>query len=530
VKYSSHIPNRKAPVPVTQPHPALEGQAKNEAGGYVFQVSNWEQAERWLLMGSLGGTYYVGEKELTKQNLSVVEACIKEDGPRFVEMVARISNEGRALKNDQAILALAMVMKFGDNRAKAAARAAVNTVCRTGTHLLNFTAYVDQFRGWGRAARTAVASWYTDKDPNSLAFQMVKYQQRDGWSHRDVLRMSHAKPDVARQNIFRWALKGEAEGEMPSIIEGFEKAKQATNAKDVILLVREYRLSREMIPTQFLSNKNVQAELFQTMPLHALIRNLGNMTESGLFDDNAIVQEVVKRLTNGEYLKKARVHPLAILIAMKQYSSGGGFRSSKVWTPNMRVRDAMNDGFYEAMKYVEPTGKRILLALDVSSSMHANANGIENMTSTEVGTACILTFMNSEPNAEVILFSDKIGKPKFFSPRQRLDDAMTAIQKDPVYGGGTNMALPIDWLKGQTQSYDALLYYTDTETWLGVHPQIELDQVRKSRQHNLKVIEIAAAAVAGSAFRDASSGDTKALRIHGFDATVPQVVDAFLRM
>jgi 60 kDa SS-A/Ro ribonucleoprotein len=75
-------------------------------------------------------------------------------------------------------------------------RAALNAlpeVCRIGTHLFHFAGYVEQFRGWGRALRRAVGEWY-ERRSTKLAYQAVKYRQRDGWTHRDLLRLAH--PDA----------------------------------------------------------------------------------------------------------------------------------------------------------------------------------------------------------------------------------------------------------------------------------------------------------------------------------------------
>jgi hypothetical protein len=38
----------------------------------------------------------------------------------------------------------------------------------------------------------------------ALAMALTKYQQRDGWSHRDVLQLAHCKP----AGLFRYAAKG----------------------------------------------------------------------------------------------------------------------------------------------------------------------------------------------------------------------------------------------------------------------------------------------------------------------------------
>jgi 60 kDa SS-A/Ro ribonucleoprotein len=46
---------------------------------------------------------------------------------------------------------------------------------------------VQTLRGWCRGLRRAVGRWYTARPPGELADQGIKYQSRDGWSHRDLL-------------------------------------------------------------------------------------------------------------------------------------------------------------------------------------------------------------------------------------------------------------------------------------------------------------------------------------------------------
>ena len=78
-------------------------------------------------------------------------------------------------------------------------------MARTGTHLFLFARYVEQFRGWGRGLRSAVGRWYTEKSVDDLAYQMVKYRSREGWSHRDLLRLAHPETgDGARKRLFDW--------------------------------------------------------------------------------------------------------------------------------------------------------------------------------------------------------------------------------------------------------------------------------------------------------------------------------------
>ena len=106
-------------------------------------------------------------------------------------------------------------------------------------------------RGWGRGLREAVAAWYA-MPAGKLALQGVKYQQRDGWSHRDLLRLAHPKPLTPQHEaIYYWMVKGwEWAGEEPHpdealrTIWAFERAKRAKTAREVIGLIEDHRLPR----------------------------------------------------------------------------------------------------------------------------------------------------------------------------------------------------------------------------------------------------------------------------------------------
>src|SRR5215470_6554144 len=108
---------------VTPQSRAIPGtnQVANSAGGYSWQVDDWTRLDRFLILGAEGGTYYITERELVKQNHDAVIRCIKQDGVRVVNRVVEISDAGRAPKNDPAIFALALVVTHGDKESRALA-------------------------------------------------------------------------------------------------------------------------------------------------------------------------------------------------------------------------------------------------------------------------------------------------------------------------------------------------------------------------------------------------------------------------
>lgn len=190
--YLSILSRRAAAI--NPQHQAIPGTVPNSAGGHAFPVDDWTRLDRFLVLGSEGGSYYAGEATLTRDNAQAVLRAIAADGARAVARIVAVSEGGQAPKNDPALFALALAVAAEDLGTRRSALAALPRVARTGTHLFQFAAFAEGARGWGRALRRAVGAWYADQPTERLAYQLVKYRQRDGWSHRDLLQLSH--PDV----------------------------------------------------------------------------------------------------------------------------------------------------------------------------------------------------------------------------------------------------------------------------------------------------------------------------------------------
>ena len=185
-------------------------QVPNSAGGFTWELDDWARLDRFLVLGSEGGTFYVGEKKLTQDNAACVVRCIAADGIRTIDRIVDISVTGRAPKNDPAIFSLAMAAKLGEPATRRAAYAAMPKVCRIGTHLMHFAEYAQGFGGWGRGMRRAIGAWFNTKPATELAFQLAKYQSRDGWSNRDLLRLAHPRAaSPSHDRLFAWAVNGE---------------------------------------------------------------------------------------------------------------------------------------------------------------------------------------------------------------------------------------------------------------------------------------------------------------------------------
>ena len=151
------------------------------------------------------------------------------------------------------------------------------------SHLHEFAGYADSMRGWGRSLGRAIANWYTAQPVADSAYQAVKYRNRYGWTHRDLLRKVHAKAEGPLNELFAWVTHGTLPSEDPDLrlVHAFEQAKTA-NAGALAGLIREHRMSWEMVPAEMVDRKEVWQALSEDMPVTAFIRNLATMTKLGV--------------------------------------------------------------------------------------------------------------------------------------------------------------------------------------------------------------------------------------------------------
>lgn len=509
----------------------LPGTVANSAGGFTYQVDDWARLDRFLVLGTEGGTYYITERALTLDGATVVERCLGADGARVVRTIVTVSTAGRAPKNEPAIFALAMAAKLGDEATRKAAYLALPAVCRTGTHLMHFAEYAQAFGGWGRGMRRAVASWFNQRPARDLAFQAVKYQARDGWSTRDLLRLAHPRAaSPAHDRVFHWMVKGElASGDSDpalALIEAFEAAKRATSVDEIVGLIASAGLPREAVPTRWLTEPAVWEALLPRMPMTALVRNLATMTRVGLLAQGGdATRSVATRLGDEAALHGARIHPVAVLSALVTYRGGKGIRGDATWTPVAAIVDALDAAFYRSFRAVVPSGRRTLLALDVSGSMSLGAiAGVPGLTPRTGSAAMALVTAATERDHGFVAFTGELSELAI-SPRQRIDDVVAQVSNLPF--GATDCAQPMLWAEKHRRPVDAFVVYTDSETWSGsIHPVQALRRYREATGIPAKLIVVG---MTSTGFTIADPDDAGMLDVVGFDTATPHVIADVIR-
>jgi len=520
-------------TPQNMPIPGA-GQTQNRSGGHGWTVDRWTQLERFLILGVTTSTYYASQRELTGENVQSILDCIAEDGMRTIDTAVSISTSGRAPSNDPALFVLAVAAGYkADPEVRKSALTLLPLVARIGTHWHHFCKYVTSQRGWGRALRAAIAKHvFIDPSLETLTHQVLKYGQRDGWSYRDMLRLSHPKTEYNEQNLlFSWI----ADPSLPGPTERIRAVKAVAELhadggegtlKKIVRLIHVHNLTREMLPTGVLDRPEVWEALLVNMPMGAMIRSLNKLTAVGVVNPGSTgMRDVVRRLHDSNEIRRSRVHPLAVLTAMKTYSNGHGMRGSLTWTPVGMVVDALQDAFYESFGNIVPANKHVLTAVDVSGSMRWGEIANSVLSPREAAAAMMMVTMRTEPMYTTVAFSRTIV-PLPISATSRLDDVVRATAALPF--GRTDCAAPmLHALKKGINNVDAFVIYTDNETWCGdVHPSQALQLYRDKTGADAK---LAVVAMTADKFTIADPKDSGMMDVVGFDAAAPAVIADFIR-
>ena len=612
----------------------------------MWKLTPIEHVNRYLVLGGAKdmGNYYKQADDVSHEcALSVLQMIRSPDASQFVQLcdlLKAVSIGGRAPKQEPVLLSVAAAIVFAKNaQEKEIAFETAKACIRIPTHMFMLAGFVrdlsmakpqNKGKGWGAGFRRTMAHYYLSHTGRELAFHMTKYQNREGWTHADMIRMLHINPTtladdgarlmfdyvmmkyarkpktpsektlatLASQNVaivpnpFKPLTKAEfveklnaistpqiptsASSSAPAIaattataqkpgsqtvaskVAGFVSAltsvmpssasaakpadaavkpdeddtfvvitgeddeagssqkkkgssqsqlqqvafllkhlhaiHEAGEKKDVPLacaLIRSGRLVREHVPTTLFGSKEIWMTLLETMPLEALLRNLGKLTQIGVAAEKH--REIVVRLTNQAEVLKARIHPIKVLVASKVYTNGCGDSGSLTWTPNAYIGVALTDLFRISYGAVTPTGKRIMLGIDVSGSMSSPVLGSKVLTCRDASIAMALLYLETETNVSAVAFSNTLTDLLAPSSRNRLTRGMTLQQALAATNGmafsSTDCVLPIQHAIKHNLQIDAFIVITDNETYApNEHPQNALIRYRELTGIQAKLI------------------------------------------
>lgn len=526
MSYSQHIQNQ-VKTPATQiPVSRQKEMYQSKSGAALFKIDDWDFLKRALITGTAQSSYYAGKFELTEDFEETIIKCAQSDPLRTSEMIREVSDKGLAVKIDSCIFALLVLSTVSPVEFLRIA----NDVIRTQSHFHLFMSFVKGgkgqqrgYRGMGTVIQNFGKAWFEEKTSSWLAFQSLKYPQRYGFQVRDELRLFHPKAKDADRDALFGYIVGKPKGlehDSLAIVRAYEDLKANPTEENAIKAIQDHRLSFEMVAPLGCMTAKVWETLFQTMPIGATLRNVGNLSSYNIFDDKENLKLLRERLTNKEGLRRGRIHPYDVLVALKTYRAGGGLRSSKSWTVKNHVANTLDLALGASFDSLDSTNQTYFFAIDVSSSMSwTQAGGIVNCA--EAATTMALASAKAEEDCYIYGFKSRLADLKI-SSRDTFHDALRKASNQNF--GSTNASAVYEHAIRNKLYVDTFAFFTDCESFGGQQSYQLLDRYRKEVNPNARAVYCALAPSRGTL---ADPKDVGSLTVQGFDPSAPKIIQQF---
>jgi 60 kDa SS-A/Ro ribonucleoprotein len=233
------------------------------------------------------------------------------------------------------------------------------------------------------------------------------------------------------------------------------------------------------------------------------------MTEAGLIaPQNAATALIVARLIDRSRIRRAKVHPAALLSALLRYRKGP-------WTASELVASALEDAFHFAFDNVESTGKRIFIGIDSSLLAGETAcNGMSHVSAAMAAATLAMEFARADSYANISVLQDR---PVYVdvSKDDRLTPVCQTIVQQSLSG---DPSIIVEHALSNGLEVDAFVFVSD---------RLPLQAFETYRQRAGRAVKLVLVAPSAYGFEDVLFNEN-ILRIAGFDPSVPRVIRQFI--
>lgn len=241
----------------------------NESG---MSSLRWRQ---FLHLGAINGVVDFNAEDRERYRPEPVAEWLRQFGPAAVDEIVDASRKDTSVTPRPAIYALAVAASFGCPETRRRAFRWMPTVCRTSAQLSCFIADCQSLRGWGRGMRKSVAAWYVESGIDHLINQTIQTPAAGGWSHTDLLRLAHPRPETPEQaEVFRWISGREVTDVRNSRLRAILTLAEMNKAEDVAAAVLRHAIPIELVPVPFRRSPVVVLALAESMPIRQILANI----------------------------------------------------------------------------------------------------------------------------------------------------------------------------------------------------------------------------------------------------------------
>ena len=450
----------------TTPNPVTHATARNNAGGKAYRMTDRHALAQLALTGTFNNTFYVQGKVQLEQ---VLELCNKVPA-RFVAQLAVYSRQKGYMK-DMPVLLLAYLSTVDSDLFASV----FDKIINNGKQLRNFVQVMRSGvvgrKSLGSRPKKMVQNWFASRTSEKLFFNSMGNNP----SMADVIKMMHPHPESQEKEATFGYILGRDEinhEALPDVIQNYH----------TFLNKKAGRRKLPKAPFEMLSSAGLStsewAQLAEQMTWQQLRQNLNTLQRHGVLNDNKIIQQLAKKLSDRHAILASNVFPTQLLAA---YLHAGGKMSQSRYSYWSHIKsttplpaallNALQNALDISLENVPACNGKMVIFVDVSGSMHSPITGTSKTTSKIACVDAAALFASallkkSSENTVVVPFDTKLHKA-CLNPR---DSIMTNASKLSKFGGGgTNCSLGMKWLNTQKEHVDVVVYLSDYESWADYH-------------------------------------------------------------
>ncbi|MFS0840397.1 TROVE domain-containing protein [Paenibacillus sp. 1P03SA] len=441
---------------------ALRPDTYNKDGYPAYTRSAEERYVQTLMTNTMGNTFYADQQELVDDAAQLHHEMAETDPNFMARAIVFARNAG--FMRLQPLFGLAILSMYRPDLFAKIFR----QVVRIPSDLADFLTILNGLgRGeGGRAVKRQVNRFLSEVSE----YWAMKYNGRGrGYSLGDAIATAHPKPkDLQQQALFRYLRGMEANLALLPQVEALESLKAAATEEEQIRWIERGKLPYETVTGAIKPSKAVWEALLYQMPTFALLLHLNAMQRAGVLQDARHVEYIVRRLTDPQALRKAKILPFRLATAFRQVE-------------HPELRDALREAAELTFDNLPELGDQTAIFLDISGSMNGQY--------LETGAVFALALYKKTRGSSLFwLFDTEVMDAK----PSRKDSILT--QAAQIHArGGTDTGAPVRQLIRERKIVDQIVMITDEQQNSGSAFYEELKRYRSKVNRDVKafIIDIA---------------------------------------
>lgn len=433
---------------------------RNEAGGPAYQLTAKHQLAQLAATGCFNGTFYSSGEEQLGTLLALIQTV---NDNTFLAKLAVYSRERAQMKDMPAALTAALA-----SRDTALFHQVFDRVIDNGRVVRTLFQMIRSGQFGKKSLTSSVQRAFRRWLNNASVDALLSASIGDKPSLRDVLRMARPTPkDNSRRALFGWLTDKPidrwvpaAKSDLPSQVGVLAAYRAAETAEAQAEIVKDSRIRWDLLADQA-KGPAAWTAIARNMGPQALRMNLNTLARHGVFDAAGMVDEIARRLSDADEIRRGRQLPYQYLAA---YLSVGDEVPAKIRAA-LHVAAELSCGNVPAMP------GPVIIGLDVSGSMSCPVTGnrgrgaTTKMRCVDVAALFAAAVLRRNPDSIVIPFDTRAYDAKLDAS----DSILSLAERLAKYGGGgTDCSLPL--IKANQalahRKFAGVVLVSDNESWV----------------------------------------------------------------